>query len=350
MLHHLGPRRYARGADDGRRPACAQHRLAQPALVSVDGRRPERPGLLLRSRPDAARARHGRYRHVADARAARHDQPRLRRARALRRRQDPRRRRRSSTRDARVVDLNGATPQVSATAPMAYGRRQHNLTVLADGTVLATGGNSSGAGLVDLNAGVYPAEQWNPATGQWRTWPRCRSRASTTRPRCCCPTGASSPPAEGSAARATRSATSPRTPRSSRRPTSSRPTARLRRARSSTAHRRPRATAPPMEIATGEPGVDPQGRPRPARRALRTPNDMEQRYIPLSFTAGATSLTASAPARCQRRAAGLATCSSSSTPTACLPLPAWSASRATRRRPSRSRSRRTARPSPRPPP
>ena len=35
--------------------------------------------------------------------------------------------------------------------------------------VLATGGNSSGAGLVDLNAGVYAAEQWNPATGQWRT-------------------------------------------------------------------------------------------------------------------------------------------------------------------------------------
>ena len=74
-----------------------------------------------------------------------------------------------STKDARVVDLNGTTPQVSTTAPMAYGRRQHNLTVLADGTVLATGGNSSGAGLVDLNAGVYPAEQWNPATGQWRT-------------------------------------------------------------------------------------------------------------------------------------------------------------------------------------
>jgi hypothetical protein len=41
--------------------------------------------------------------------------------------------------------------------------------VLADGTVLATGGNSSGASLVDLNAGVYPAEQWNPATGQWKT-------------------------------------------------------------------------------------------------------------------------------------------------------------------------------------
>ena len=74
-----------------------------------------------------------------------------------------------STKDARVVDVNGASPQVSATAPMAFGRRQHNLTVLADGSVLATGGNSSGAWLVDLNAGVYPAELWNPATGQWRT-------------------------------------------------------------------------------------------------------------------------------------------------------------------------------------
>src|SRR5215213_3115790 len=74
-----------------------------------------------------------------------------------------------STPDARVIDFNGATPQVSPTAPMAYGRRQHNLTVLADGSVLATGGNSSGAGLVDLNNGVYAAELWTPATGQWKT-------------------------------------------------------------------------------------------------------------------------------------------------------------------------------------
>src|SRR4029450_7162489 len=74
-----------------------------------------------------------------------------------------------ATRDARVVDFNGATPQVSPTGAMAFGRRQNNLTVLADGTVLATGGNSSGAGLVDLNAGVYAAEQWNPGTGQWRS-------------------------------------------------------------------------------------------------------------------------------------------------------------------------------------
>jgi Domain of unknown function (DUF1929)/Bacterial Ig domain len=74
-----------------------------------------------------------------------------------------------SSNDARVIDTNGATPQVSATAPMAFGRRQHNLTLLADGSVLATGGNSTGASLVDMNGGVYNAERWDPATGQWTT-------------------------------------------------------------------------------------------------------------------------------------------------------------------------------------
>ena len=74
-----------------------------------------------------------------------------------------------SSKDARVIDTNGATPQVSATAPMAFGRRQHNLTLLADGSVLATGGNSTGAPLVDMNGGVYNAERWDPTTGQWTT-------------------------------------------------------------------------------------------------------------------------------------------------------------------------------------
>src|ERR671925_453106 len=74
-----------------------------------------------------------------------------------------------SSNDARVIDTNGATPQVSATATMAFGRRQHNLTLLADGSVLATGGNSTGASLVDMNGGVYNAERLNPATGQWTT-------------------------------------------------------------------------------------------------------------------------------------------------------------------------------------
>ena len=75
----------------------------------------------------------------------------------------------NSLSSARTINLNGANPQVSTTGSMATGRRQHNLTVLADGTVLATGGNSSGAGLVDMNNGAYTAELWNPATGTWRT-------------------------------------------------------------------------------------------------------------------------------------------------------------------------------------
>jgi len=74
-----------------------------------------------------------------------------------------------STRTALVIDTNGATPQVSDTAPMAFGRRQHNLTLLADGSVLATGGNSTGASLIDMSGGVYNAERWDPATGQWTT-------------------------------------------------------------------------------------------------------------------------------------------------------------------------------------
>jgi hypothetical protein len=74
-----------------------------------------------------------------------------------------------STNTAEVINLNGATPTATPTGSMAYGRRQNNLTVLADGTALATGGNSSGASLVDINAGVYAAELWNPATGQWTT-------------------------------------------------------------------------------------------------------------------------------------------------------------------------------------
>lgn len=74
----------------------------------------------------------------------------------------------SSSPSASIIDLNNGA-QTTTTGSMNYGRRQHNLTILADGTVLATGGNSSGEARVDLNNGVYAAELWNPATGQWTT-------------------------------------------------------------------------------------------------------------------------------------------------------------------------------------
>lgn len=71
------------------------------------------------------------------------------------------------TRTAVVVDVNGGTG-VAPTGSMSVGRRQHNLTVLADGSVLATGGQSRSVnGLVDLDHPVFAAERWNPATGTW---------------------------------------------------------------------------------------------------------------------------------------------------------------------------------------
>ncbi|WP_229784253.1 galactose oxidase-like domain-containing protein [Pilimelia anulata] len=74
------------------------------------------------------------------------------------------------SRTAVVLDSNtGRVPAVAATGSLASGRRQHNVTVLADGSVLATGGMTSAAvsGLVDLGHAATSAERWNPATGKW---------------------------------------------------------------------------------------------------------------------------------------------------------------------------------------
>ena len=72
------------------------------------------------------------------------------------------------TKTAAVVDVNGSGTTVRSTNSMSVGRRQANLTVLADGSVLATGGQSSSVnGLVDLQNPVFAAERWDPATETW---------------------------------------------------------------------------------------------------------------------------------------------------------------------------------------
>ncbi len=201
----------------------------------------------------------------------------------------------SSTKDARVVDLNGATPQVSATAPMAYGRRQHNLTVLADGTVLATGGNSSGAGLVDLNAGVYAAEQWNPATGQWRTLAAMQITRQYHSTALLLPDGRVLSSGGGICGTCDQVGYLAKNAEIFWPPY-------LFQADGTLAPRPVIDAAPAsttygaaMEIATGSPAS--------IRKvalvrlgAVTHSNNMEQRYIPLSFTAGATNITATAPA------------------------------------------------------
>ena len=76
----------------------------------------------------------------------------------------------ASSNDARVIDINGATPQVSRDRRRwRSGAASTTSPLLADGSVLATGGNSTGASLIDMNGGVYNAELWDPATGQWKT-------------------------------------------------------------------------------------------------------------------------------------------------------------------------------------
>lgn len=67
-----------------------------------------------------------------------------------------------------AVIIDTATKQTVDTSPMSYGRRQHNLTLLADGSVLATGGNSDGARFYSPTAPVLVPELWNPDTGVWR--------------------------------------------------------------------------------------------------------------------------------------------------------------------------------------
>ena len=51
---------------------------------------------------------------------------------------------------------------------METGRRQHNVTVLPDGTVLVTGG-SNAPGFNNQAGAVYTTELWNPATETWTT-------------------------------------------------------------------------------------------------------------------------------------------------------------------------------------
>jgi hypothetical protein len=73
-----------------------------------------------------------------------------------------------ATNSALVVNLNAAAPTVTPTGSMANARRHGNLTIMADGSVLATGGyyGSEGFDVTGYNS-VKQAERWNPSTGQW---------------------------------------------------------------------------------------------------------------------------------------------------------------------------------------
>lgn len=69
-------------------------------------------------------------------------------------------------RRAVVVDIQGPQPQVIPTGRLDWDRRYGNTTLLADGTVFANGGSSTGN---DLAGAALRSEIWDPASGRWRT-------------------------------------------------------------------------------------------------------------------------------------------------------------------------------------
>ena len=77
------------------------------------------------------------------------------------------------TAEVEIIDLRANPRQWRKTKPMKFPRRQHNATLLPDGTVLVTGGTRGGGppdkGFNDLAPGqpVHDAELWDPATGNW---------------------------------------------------------------------------------------------------------------------------------------------------------------------------------------
>lgn len=74
------------------------------------------------------------------------------------------------TATAETIDLTNEAGSWTATGSMAYPRRHHDLTILADGKVLATGGTSgSGFNNTCIANSVFAAEIWDPATGSWST-------------------------------------------------------------------------------------------------------------------------------------------------------------------------------------
>jgi hypothetical protein len=74
----------------------------------------------------------------------------------------------NSSAEAWAIDMNQTAPAWRQVAPMAYPRTQHQLTVLPDGTVLATGG-SRNSDVNDRANAVLAAEIWDPTTETWHT-------------------------------------------------------------------------------------------------------------------------------------------------------------------------------------
>ncbi|MGH9896339.1 MAG: kelch repeat-containing protein, partial [bacterium] len=67
-----------------------------------------------------------------------------------------------------VLDMTQPSPVWRETAPMAFARAFHTLTLLPDGNVLVTGGGPT-TDAIGLSSAVKAAELWSPVTETWTT-------------------------------------------------------------------------------------------------------------------------------------------------------------------------------------
>jgi hypothetical protein len=67
-----------------------------------------------------------------------------------------------------VLDMTQPSPAWRETASMVFPRTYHTLTLLPDGTVLATGGGET-TDAVGVDGAVSHAELWSPVTETWST-------------------------------------------------------------------------------------------------------------------------------------------------------------------------------------
>ncbi|HWZ65731.1 MAG TPA: galactose oxidase-like domain-containing protein [Patescibacteria group bacterium] len=74
----------------------------------------------------------------------------------------------ASSNTAFTLDMSKPNPTWQPTGSMAFPRSFVNLVNLPDGTVLATGGDTTKTGSSNAN-GVLQAELWNPSSGSWST-------------------------------------------------------------------------------------------------------------------------------------------------------------------------------------
>jgi hypothetical protein len=72
----------------------------------------------------------------------------------------------TATAGTSIIDLTEATPKWQQIAPMHNARVYHTLTMLANGEVLAIGGEQTSDQEV-ITSGVLPTEIWNPNTETW---------------------------------------------------------------------------------------------------------------------------------------------------------------------------------------